>query len=498
MDRGIEQHEETRPKTLKRAKGKPGAKPRWTSGAKTIVGTAASSRSRIWYTIGNGTLNEIYFPDVDQANTRSVRFLIIDGSGFFSDEEWDADHRVEWLAPGVPACRIESHCKQGRYTLTKEIITDPVRDTLMMRVHFRPSPSNSDLSLYLFVDAHIGDQGADNNGWVGTYKGDKMLIASRERICLAAATAPPLKQASCGYVGKSDGYTALSHHEPLPESNIALKGNIAMTGEIDYANDGGVFVVSLACGAHPAEAAQQARAGVLQSFDKTRALFEQGWNELQSKYGDIADLSGQHLDMYRVSTAVLETHQSKRFPGGFVASLSLPWGFARSDGDVGGYHVLWPRDMVETAMGKLASGDAPSARSALFYLNCTQDKHGGWSQNMWLDGITHWGAVQMDGIALPILLADKLRREDAMDGYDAYPMVRRAAGFLLKHGPSTQQDRWETMPGYSPYTMATEVAALLAAADFEDDSGETEKAEFLRRTADAWNDAIDEFTYVEA
>jgi glucoamylase len=497
VDRGIEQHEETRPKTPKRAKGKPGAKPRWTSGAKTIVGTAVTSQSRIWYTIGNGTLNEIYFPDVDQANTRSVRFLIADGAGFFSNEEWDADHSVEWIETGVPACRITSLCKQGRYTLTKEIITDPIRDTLMMRVRFRPAPAASGLKLYLFVDPHVGDQGADNDAWVGTYKGKKMLIASRGRICLAVVAKPPLKQASCGYIGESDGYTALSHHESLPESNMAMQGNIAMTAEVDYTRDDGGFLIALACGAHPAEAAQQARAGILQDFDKTSALFKQGWNEVQSRYDEVHDLSEQPLDMYRVSTTVLETHQSKRFPGAFVASLSLPWGFARSDGDVGGYHVLWPRDMVETAMGKLASGDARSARSALFYLNCTQDEHGGWSQNMWLDGTPHWGAIQMDGIALPILLADKLRRDGALDGYDARPMVRRAAEFLLTYGPFTQQDRWETMPGYSPYTMATEVAALLAAGDFEQDAGETEKAEFLRKTADAWNDAIDEFTYVE-
>ncbi|MEO6801928.1 MAG: glycoside hydrolase family 15 protein [Granulicella sp.] len=495
MDKGIEEHEETRPKTPKRAKGKPGAKPRWTSGAKTLVGTAASSRSRIWYTIGNGILNEIYFPDVDQANTRSVRFLVTDASGFFSDEEWDATHEVQWLETGIPSCKIQTRCKLGKYTLEKEIITDPIRDTLMMRIHFRPSVPG--LRLYLFVDVHMGDRGADNSAWVGTYKGEKLLIAIRGRTCLAAMSKPPLLESSCGYIGKSDGFTLLSHHQPLPESDVAMDGNVAITGEIDYAASEGKFIVSLACGSHPAEAAQQARAGVLQDFDTTRELFARHWKDDQEKYDDVADLSGEPLDMYRVSTAVLETHQSKRFPGGFVASLSLPWGFARSDDDVGGYHVLWPRDAVETAMGKLASGDAGSARSTLFYLTCTQDEHGGWSQNMWLDGTAHWGAIQMDGMALPILLADKLRREQALDGYDPAPMVRRASRFLLQHGPFTQQDRWETMPGYSPYTMAAEVAALLAAADFEETGGELSKAEFLRSTADAWNDSIDEFTYVE-
>lgn len=106
MDKGIEKHDTTRPKEVRKAHGKPGNKPTWSSGAKTLVGTAASECSRIWYTVGNGTLNEIYFPDVDQANTKSVRFLVSDGRSFFSDEQWDAVHTVEWLSSGVPGCHI--------------------------------------------------------------------------------------------------------------------------------------------------------------------------------------------------------------------------------------------------------------------------------------------------------------------------------------------------------------------------------------------------------
>ena len=272
---------------------------------------------------------------------------------------------------------------------------------------------------------------------------------------------------------------------------------MALTAEIDYKAHEGTFVVSIAGGGEPAEAAQQARAGLEQEFDKVKERFLQEWREEQGRYMDVPDLSGEALDMYRVSTAVLETHQSKRFSGAFVASLSMPWGFDRSDKDIGGYHVLWPRDLVETAMGKLASGDARSARSALFYLRCTQEGSGGWSQNMWLDGTPHWGAIQMDGIALPVLLADQLRQENALDGYDPLPMIRGAVRFLLKHGPVTQQGRWEALSGYSPYTMATEVAALLAAADFLELAGDQGHAAFLRDTADAWNSAIDEFTYVQ-
>jgi glucoamylase len=495
VDNGIEKHEETRPKTPKRAKGKPGAKPRWTSGAKTLVGTAASSRSRIWYTIGNGILNEIYFPDVDQANTRSVRFLVADASGFFSDEEWDATHNVQWLETGIPSCKIETRCKLGKYTIEKEIVTDPVRDTLMMRVHFRPSVP--ELRLYLFVDVHMGDRGADNSAWAGTYKGEKLLIASRDRTCLAAMSNPPLLQSSCGYIGKSDGFTLLSHHQPLSESNTAMEGNVAMTGEIDYSASEGQFLISLACGSDPAEAAQQARAGVLQDFDTTRELFAQHWKADQGKYDDIADLSGESLDMYRVSTAVLETHQSKRFPGGFVASLSLPWGFARSDDDVGGYHVLWPRDMVETAMGKLASGDARSARSTLFYLNCTEDEHCGWSQDMWLDGTPHWGAIQMDGMALPIFSQTSCgatRRSMAMM---QLPWSATPASFSSNMGRSRSRIAGRRCRAIHPTPWQPRSQHSWRLQTLKSSQVRWPKQSSCDRLRMAWNDSIDEFTYVE-
>jgi glucoamylase len=496
MDKGIEKHDATRPAKPIKASGHPGSKPTWTSGAKTMVGTAASARSRIWYTVGLGTLNEIYFPDVDQANTRSVRFLVSDGTSFFSDEAWDAEHAVTWAADGVPGCRIESRSKAGRYTIVKEIVTDPVRDTLIVRVHFTPDPGSPELKLYLFVDPQVGDRGAGNDGWCGQYQGQAMLFAQRQQTAMAVAFSPPALRTSAGYSAVSDGRTLLAQFAPLPEANLATKGNVALTAEVNYKEANGAFLIAIACGSDPAEAGQQARAGILEVFDKTQALFTQHWQAQQAQFADIADLSDHPLDMYRVSTAVLETHQSKRFPGAFVASLSLPWGFARSDKDIGGYHVLWPRDMVETAMGKLASGDARAARSTLFYLACTQKGDGGWSQNMWLDGTEHWGAIQMDGMALPILLADKLRQENALDGYDPSAMVHAATRFLLRHGPVSQQGRWEATPGYSIYTVATEVAALLAAADMSEAQADEAGAAFLRQTADAWNDSIDELLYV--
>jgi glucoamylase len=200
--------------------------------------------------------------------------------------------------------------------------------------------------------------------------------------------------------------------------------------------------------------------------------------------------------MYRVSTAVLKTHEAKDFPGGMIASLSIPWGFNKGDDDLGGYHLVWPRDQVETAGGLLAAGDVEGAQRALTFLMATQNADGHWPQNMSLDGTPYWNGVQMDETAFPILLADSLRRLEGLDGLDPWPMVQRAASYLVCNGPVTQQDRWEEDGGYSPFTLAVEVAALLAAADFADQRGAETEARYLRETADAWNANIEEWTYV--
>ena len=324
MDKQVETTDITRPGKERRASGKPGKKPTWSSGAKMLVGTAASSRSRVWFTVGLGTLNEIYFADVEQANTRSVRFLVSDGSEFFSDEALDCEHSVSSEA-GVPCCKIESRCKQGRYVIVKEIVADPVHNTVLMRAQFTPK-DGSHLKLYLTVDPHIGDKGDCNNAWIGQYKGRPVLIAERGALALAAAFTSPVLSSNCGYVGKSDGYTLLSHHKPLSDANLAEEGNVTMTAELDYESmPDGRFVLSIGLGTSPPEAAQEAASGIWQDFEKVHAHYVECWREAQSKYMPLDDLSGHRLDMYRVSTAVLETHQSKRFPGGFIASLSLPW-----------------------------------------------------------------------------------------------------------------------------------------------------------------------------
>jgi glucoamylase len=203
-------------------------------------------------------------------------------------------------------------------------------------------------------------------------------------------------------------------------------------------------------------------------------------------------------DLYRSSTAVLRTHESKDFLGGIIASLSIPWGFNKGDEDLGGYHLVWPRDLAETAGALLAAGAVNDAARVLRYLEATQEAAGNWAQNLWLDGRPYWGGIQMDETAFPVLLVDLMRREapEALGKLDRWwPMVRKAVTFIIRNGPVTQQDRWEEDAGYSPFTLAAEISALLAAADIAELTGHPQQAQTMRDTADAWNDNIERWVY---
>ena len=117
---------------------------------------------------------------------------------------------------------------------------------------------------------------------------------------------------------------------------------------------------------------------------------------------------------------------------------------------------------------------------------------------LWIDGRPYWTGVQMDETAFPILLLDLLRRE-AAPGLGKlerwWPMVRNAASFILRNGPVTQQDRWEEDAGYSPFTLAAEISALLAAAEIAELTGHSDAVSTLRDAADAWNDNIERWVY---
>lgn len=482
------------------APGWPGLPARWTSSAKSGVGTSVSRESRVWFTLSHGILNEIYYPRVDNACTRDLGFIVTDGQTYFSEEKRDARSEISQVQAGVPAYRIRNTAADGRYRIEKEILTDPWRDVVLQRIRFVPlEGSLTDFRLHVLLAPHLANRGSGNTGWVGDYKDTPMLLAEREHCALALASSAPWVARSAGFVGASDGWQELRANKRLLRTYMrAENGNVALTGEIDLAASDGTFVLALGFGPTAMEAGQHALISLLEDFDETQTEYVRAWRAWHARLkGGVVPTA--RTPLYQISAAVLRTHESKRVEGGIIASLSIPWGFSKPDDDLGGYHLAWPRDLVEIAGGFIAMGADEHVRRVLRYLQVTQEPDGHWSQNMWLDGRPYWQGIQMDETALPILLVDLAARKgvlDAMGKNALWPMVRRAAVFLVRNGPVSPQDRWEEQPGYAPFTIATEIAALLVAADLADATSNSVAAEYLRETADAWNASIERWLYV--
>ena len=530
----------------------PGVEPRWTSSAKSGVGTALDGRSHVWFTISHGIVDEVYYPRVDQANTRDLGLLVSGPDGFFSEEKRDTRSDVHLIAPGVPGYRIVNTCVHGRFEIEKTVITDPERDVLMQRIRFRALQGRiEDYRVFALLAPHICNQGFGNDGWAERYKGVPMLFARRQDVALALSCDAGWRTMSCGYVGVNDGWRQVKEHGYLAEPcNDVRAGNIALTGEVDLASAArpreGVaeFVLVLAFGLGPAEAAQRSRMSLSSAFERVQNSYIREWMRFhehtvgprsvdseatmpeqsrQTAARDLASLahSSTHaheqkakrakgerrrttpmtlpdsvVDLYRMSAAILAIHEDKRASGAIIASLSIPWGNTKGDHELGGYHLVWPRDLVNSAGALIALGHNVLARRTLRYLMSTQEEDGRWAQNLWLDGTPYWNGVQMDEIAFPILFAEMLRREGKLEDLDPYPMIRSAASFLLRHGPATGQDRWEENGGYSTFTLAVEVSGMLVAAEFAERAGEPVLASIFRDTADAWNARIEEWTYV--
>jgi glucoamylase len=478
----------------RRAPGWPGTPARWTSAAKTGVGTALGG-SAVWFTLSHGILNEIYAPRMDEAATRDLGLVVTAADGFFSEAKRHARHSTECPDPGVPYYRLASTCSRGRYRVETEVISDPGRPVVLARVRFVPlEGALEDYRLFALLAPHLGNHGAGNTAWVGDYKGVPAWFATRDGRALCLMSSTGFRARSAGFVGVSDGWQDLVRHGELRwRYTLAENGNVALAGELEAGRE---TVLALAIGRSPEEVAHHARASLAEGFEPLLLAYASPWRNWHAGLGPAHERA-----LFARSATVVKTHQSKRLVGAISASLSIPWGFSKGDGDLGGYHVIWPRDMVEAAGGLRAAGAKPEVREALVYLDATQEEDGHWPQNMWAEGSSYWNGVQMDETALPILLLDLARREGALASGDIeehrfWPMVKRAASYLVQKGPVTQQDRWEEDGGYTPFTLAAEITALLAAADLAELSGEPRLAPYLRQTADCWNAQIERWLYV--
>jgi glucoamylase len=471
------------------APGNPGIAPTWTSSAKDMVGCTLGA-SRVWFTLGFGIVNEVYYPAVDTPQIRDLGFIVADGNGFWVEVKRLENYTVRLLAPGTPA--VEVVHTHERFQLTLRVTPNPDIDVLAIQLSLTGDAS---LKPYVLLAPHLGATGYDNVAEVGEFGGRRVLAAEQGPFGVALAAVDGTQQdafgmASVGYVGHSDGWQDFHSNGALTWSyRAAGPGNVALIGELPRN-----AVLALGFGNSKRAAATLAIAGLMQPFDNLIKRQIESWRQWHARRNERSllrpDESDELADQFVLSSMVLRAHRDKTYPGTMVASLSVPWG--NSGNGQGGYHLVWPRDLVQCAQALLALGAEHEARNTLRYLIATQNSDGSWSQNQWLEGRPFWQGRQLDETGFPVLLAAALAERGALDGIEISDMIGRALSFLACTGPSSPQDRWEENPGIGPYTTAVCIAALVTGAEFLAAPARS----FALGLADFWNANLERWTFV--
>ena len=477
--------------------GGPGMEPRWTSSVKDAVGTAYAASSRIWFTCSHGILNEVYHPTIDRAQVRDMEFLVTDGETFVHEEKRDLISTFEYIHPEALGARYVSRDPEGRYSLVKEIVCDPHHSVVVQRVQLQGHEELLPrLKIYALLAPHLDGGGAGNSARAVDFAGRKALMAWKGNMSLAMGASCGFSRVSCGFVGASDGWRDLVDNFRMDwEFGSALDGNIAVMGEVDLKGVDGTYEFTLAFGIGEGHhtAAQKTMGSLAMPYEEHRSRFITQWKRAANPEW-LAVKACDAGRLMRVSHNVLLAHEDKTYSGAFVASASIPWGQVKGDDDLGGYHLVWTRDMVQTATALLACGRAETARRALVYLACTQQPNGGFAQNFWIDGTPYWKGEQLDEVAFPLILAWRLWKANSLGELEIFAFVERAAGYLVQHAPITQQERWEEAAGYSPSTLAAVIAGLICAAEMMRAHESMELAVYLEEFADWIEHHLEDWT----
>src|SRR5690349_10539272 len=387
----------------------------WPTAAKNGFGTSNTLASKVWFTLADGVMTEVFYPTVDMPSVQSLQFLIITGAQTENEAE-DTVHTLELPNPASLTFRQINRAKSGAYTITKTYITDPQRSSVLIRVDFA-----TEINAQLYI----------NNVPLN----DKSVLTS-----------------NCG----------------LPK----LERRRQCTLVVGF-------------GETTAKATATARASLARGFAAVMHDYELGWQ----KYVATLPRVEKHQRQFNMAAMVLKGLEDKSYRGAVIASPSTPWG---GGPNATGYHAVWSRDLYHVATAFDAIGDRATAGRLLDYLFRVQQKpDGSFPQNSFVDGRPIGSGLQMDQVALPLVLAYQLGRNDRKTWLEH---IKPAADFIVRNGPRTDQDRWEERPGYSPATIAAQIAGLVCAAEIAKANRDDASAKTYLNTADNWTQNVEKWT----
>src|ERR1039457_1575870 len=512
------------------APGGPGTMSYFDLARKDCLGTARNTTSKVWYTVAGGVLSDVYEPTIDNTDVQTMQYIVTDGSTFTYLQTRDMTYTVA-ADPSGMACTVTATSTSHGYKLVTTYITDPARDTVLMDTRLDATPGShtaiSKLHLYARLDAHVnGDGGGGtpnaggNTGTIDTSTGSPVPVvystntvtqASKRsyavRTYMALRPSSPSGAASVGYAGTaSDGLTQLAATHTLTSYDSAPNGHVTATEDVTPRR-GDEVTLALGFGRTQAQAVATAGASLARPLRLTELAYLAGWagydltlRRPPSSFPGLSRAQASVLQRrYYLSANVIKSSEDKTFPGAIVASMASPWGQAVAAGTAvngkpvyyGSYREVFSRDLYEAFTGLLTDGDIATARAAtLFLFNHQQLRNGQLPRISLVNGAAapDTGGNQLDETAYPILMALQAGLAGGAPLWQQH--IRPAADFLVAMGPSFGSERWEEQSGYSPSTIAAEIAGLTAASVIAADHGDTARSQLYQATADDFQRTI--------
>ena len=446
-----------------------GADAHWPTAAKNGFGTSTTLESKVWFTLANGVMTEVFYPTLDVPNVQTLQ-LMFEVDGKIETELDDMEQSRQSVFPGTLTFTQRNGSKSEKYFVEKTYITDPQRNTVL--IDLQVVSRVKDLRVHVYYDPSLNNSGMHDSAWV---EGDALLSVDGNKASALLASCK-LGDPKSGILGGTSG-------------KGRVKGNVFQTAELTRLN-ANKCTLALGFGQTPAKAKQAARLSLARGFDAVRREYEAGWKDYTAKL-PFFDL---HQPQFEMAAMVLKALEDKTFRGASIASPSVPWGGGPNANEptVSGYHGVWSRDLYHVATAFDAIGDRATANRLLDYLFRVQQKpDGSFPQNSWVDGRPIGNALQMDQLGLPLVLAYQLGRNDRPTWLKH---VKPAADFIVRRGPRTDQDRWEEKPGYSPASIAAQIAGLVCAAEIARTNGNRSSADTYLETADKWAANVERWT----
>lgn len=502
---------------------------------KECMGTANNTISKIWYTVANGVLSDVYAPTLDATNVQSLRFIVTDGKTFTDLQGRDTTYTVTSDPTGM-MCTVKTVSKSRGYSISTTYFTDSERATVLMKSKFTPATAiSAQYKIYARFDANAGGNGGgslpkgynaggenagadtsvtDNSSGQAipvTYDTNTTSNATGRNYAvpsfLALSADQPFSMVSNGFAGTpSDGLKQLDSTKSLsPVYSSATNGNTVQTVGIqrDATNS---FTLGLGFGTSQQSAVSTVQATLSKSVDAQISDYSRGWQDYNKQLtplkSSISGLTSAQLPILRTdyyqSVNVVKASMDKTFPGAIVAGVSVPWGQTTFAGDprmlfAPGYREVFARDAYEAWTGLFTAGDLKSAQDITkFLLTKSQQKDGTQPRNSLLNGVKAPDAfnTQPDETAYPLIMA---WQSGLASDSSLWPKIKLSASYLATNGPTFNGqgvERWEEQTGFSPSTIAAEIAGLVCAAAIATTQNDSTSASKWLATADLWQTKI--------